>query len=250
MQIIINGLATEYKDEGKGPVVLLLHGWQDSLKTYDFLVPSLLNKHRVVRLDLPGFGKTETPNKNWNLNSYVEFLKSFIKKIDINPEIIIGHSFGGRIILKGESNNQFEAEKIVLINSAGLSEANGLKNKVIGFFTKIGKFLTFLPPLIFWKDDIKNKLYKKLGSDYLESGEMKNVFLNVIKEELSSNATKINKPTLLIWGEEDTATPLSDGKKLNKLIENSKLEIIEGASHFVHIEKPKEVIKLINDFIN
>ena len=100
MKLLIQNLATEYTDEGTGPVLLFLHGWQDNLHSFDGLAPYLKDDFRIVRLDLPGSGKTEFPKGSWDLDDYVSFVKKFTEKLDIKPYAVIGHSFGGLISLK------------------------------------------------------------------------------------------------------------------------------------------------------
>ena len=97
MKIIVQNLATEYLDEGNGKVVLFLHGWQDNLHTFDSLASLLSPTWRIVRLDLPGFGKSEVPKETGELDNYVQFVKDFINKLDIHVYALVGHSFGGQL---------------------------------------------------------------------------------------------------------------------------------------------------------
>ncbi len=121
MKAIVEGLATEYTDEGHGQVVLMLHGWGDNLHTFDPLLQFIL-KYRVVRLDLPGFGNSEKPQDVWGVQEYANFVRAFCAKLDIVPEAILGHSFGGRIILKGVGTGVLSPQKIILIASAGIAK--------------------------------------------------------------------------------------------------------------------------------
>ena len=82
MQVIVNGLVTNYQKSGTGPVVLLLHGWGDNLSTFDGLVKELKLTYTVLRLDLPGFGGTDTPGETFNLELYARFVKEFLNKIN------------------------------------------------------------------------------------------------------------------------------------------------------------------------
>ena len=250
MKIIINNLAVEYQEEGKGPVILFLHGWMTSLHTFDGITPPLSGTFRMVRLDFPGFGGSEAPKESWGVGDYVQFVKSFCSKLGIQPDVLVGHSFGGRVILKGVSEGALTAQKLVLIASAGL-KTNKSKAKLFLVASKIGKMgLVFLPNGI--KERLRRKLYGMAGStDYLDisSPVMKETFLLSTKEDLADSALRVQVPTLLIWGKNDVDTPLSDGKRLQMLISGSKLEVIDGVAHFVHEEKPEEVAKLIKDFI-
>lgn len=249
MKTIIQNLAVEYQDEGEGKVILFLHGWQDNLRTFDAITQFLTRNYRVVRLDCPGFGESETPKETWDLDNYVEFVKNFIQKLNIQVDVLVGHSFGGRIAIKGAATNNLQPAKIILINSAGIAKGKTLRNSVLKVIAKIGNILISIPLFVFWKGKLREKFYKYIGSDYLNAGAMRETFLKIIAEDLSGSAKKINIPTLLIWGENDTETPLSDGKLFSQIIPNSKLEIINNTGHFVHQEKPKEVAKLIQKFI-
>lgn len=260
MKIIVQNLAVEYQDTGAdsprrslqnsaGKTILFLHGWQDDLHTFDALASLLSETYRVIRLDLPGFGQSEMPKEVWDLDNYAEFVKNFIKKLNIQVDTLIGHSFGGRVIIKGVSTKNLHVHKIILINSSGIAKNKTLRNLVLKTGAKIAGIITYIPPLIFWREKLREKIYKFIGSDYLESGAMKETFLKIIAENLTESAKKITVPALLIWGADDTETPLSDGKLFSRLIPNSKLEIINGSGHFVHQENSKDVAKLIQEFL-
>ncbi len=249
MKIIVQNLAIEYQDQGSGPVLLFLHGWQDSLRTFDALAVDLSKKYRVVRLDLPGFGGSETPKDTWELENYAQLVEEFIQKTKLQVYAVVGHSLGGRIILKAQSSKRLSSSKTVLIASAGFVKSKNLRNSVLKIIAKIGGLITYIPPLIFWRDKLRRRLYNVAGSDYLNTGVLKETFLKIIAEDLTTNAQKITNPTLLIWGSEDEQTPLADGQKFAKLISNSKLEVIDGVGHFVHQQQAQKVIKLIREFL-
>jgi pimeloyl-ACP methyl ester carboxylesterase len=249
MKIIVQNLAVEYQDEGEGEVILLLHGWQDNLHTFDALMPLLSTTNRVIRLDCPGFGQSEIPERAWDLDNYVKLVENFIQKLHLQVDVLIGHSFGGRIAIKGAADKNLQPNKIVLVNSAGIAKNKILRNSVLKIGAKIIGWITYIPPFVFWREKWRKKMYESIGSDYLNAGAMQETFLKIISEDLSASAKKINIPTLLIWGADDTETPLSDGKLFSQLIPNSKLEIINGAGHFVHQKKPEAVAKLIRIFM-
>jgi len=230
MQIIIENMVTNYEDQGNGKTLLLLHGWGDNLNTFDSLIP-FLSGFRVIRLDLPGFGKTDNPPKPWFVNDYVSFVNSFVSKLNIEVDCLLGHSFGGRIAIKGVALKKLNCNKLVLINSAGIAKGSGL----IGGLSKMFRWLP---------QGFKKKFYRAIKSDYADREELKGTFSNIISEDLKDYAKMIDVPTLIIWGKDDTQTPLADGKTFNNLIPNSQLQIIDGG-HFIHQEKPNEVASLI-----
>lgn len=249
MKIIIDGLATEYKDEGQGRVLLFLHGWKDSLHTFDQLTPYFSKDFRVIRLDLPGFGNTEMAKGTWELEDYINFVGLFIDKLDLQAYTLVGHSLGGRIVVKGVAEGKLKPAKIVLIGAAGIAKRKTFKNYFFKIIAKIGKTVTYIPPFYFFRDTLKKKFYGSIGSDYLNAGVLKSTFQNIIKEDLVKYAKKIQTPALLIWGREDTETPVTDGYRYKDLIKDSEIKVLEDCGHFVHKEKPKEIAQYIRDFI-
>lgn len=249
MKTIVQDLAVEYMDQGRGPVVLMLHGWKDSLHTFDALAPMLADKHRVVRLDLPGFGTSDMPPRAWRLDDYVDFVKAFADKLQLDIDTLIGHSLGGRITIKGVAMQVLKPRKIVLIAAAGIAKRTTGRNVFLRIVAKIGKVATAVWPLSLFRHTLRRKLYENIGSDYFVAGALKDTFLNIVGEDLQSAAAQIATPALLIWGSLDTTTPLDDGKRLHELMKGSRLEIVEGAGHFVHHEHSNQVARTIDQFI-
>ncbi len=250
MQAIIQDLATQYQDQGQGKILLLLHGWQDNLRTFDRIAEILSKGLRIIRLDLPGFGGTEAPRRAWQLDDYVNFVADFIKKIGIQPDFIAGHSFGGRIVIKGTASGALQARKIILISSAGAARRRRALAMFYKIMAKTGSAAMRVPPLNLWRGAARGKLYRALKSDYQNAGRLKETFLNIIHEDLAAQAAKIRAPALLIWGGKDEITPLEDGKRLERAIKGSRLEVIEDAGHMAHIKYSREVAALTAEFIN
>lgn len=248
MRCIVDGLAVEYEDIGTGKAAVILHGWKDNLHTFDDIASALSGSFRIIRMDLPGFGGSDAPHGDWTLNDYVQFVKDFLEKVHIKPDIYIGHSFGGRITIKGVATGALSAKKIVLISSAGIARRKTFKNFILAVLAKVGRAVTSIPPISFWKQKVRRRLYEAIGSDYFQAGNLGGTFLNIIKEDLSALAKTITIPTLIIWGSKDGATPPGDGERLHQYISDSKLHVVGGAGHFVHQERPKEVAKLIREF--
>lgn len=252
MNIIVDGKLISYQDEGQGRVILMLHGWGTRGQTFDELARDFVQRYRVVRLDFPGFGGSEKPDDNWGVAEYAQFVIQFLKKLNIaDVEVIIAHSFGGRVALKGIGTGVLSPRKLVLVGSAGVrQQSNALKYSTYGYIAKVGKVVASLPGLSGTGQRLRRKLYAVAGStDYLNTGAMRQIFVNVINEDLQEFAQKITIPTLMIWGENDTETPVAEAKVLHECIERSKLIIVPGAGHFVYTEAPEKVLQEINGFI-
>ena len=248
METIVDNLYVRYTEEGAGPAVLMLHGWADTMHTFDTIAHELQG-YRIVRLDLPGFGASERPKETWGVEEYARFILAFCKKLECEPDVLVGHSFGGRIIIKGVGEGLLQPEKVILIASAGIAKEKTWRNDVLRVVARLGKAATSVPPLSSARQKIRRKLYAMIGSDYFASGSMRDVFLKVISEDLLQYACKINVPTLLIWGRDDASTSLESGEKIHAAIAGSQLKIIDDAGHFVHQEKWQEVARLIREFI-
>lgn len=248
MKSIVAGLATEHTENGVGPTILMLHGWGDSLRTFDLLVQKLPG-FRIVRLDMPGFGETELPKGTWTVENYAKFVAEFCKKVSIDPEYLVGHSFGGRVIIKSVSSGIFHPKKIVFIASAGVADRVTVHNKAFNAIAKVGKvILKPFPGSLYLR--LRKELYRVTGGDYVSTGALRDTFIKVINEDLSKDAEKITVPTLLIWGEDDLVTPVTEGKKLHRLIQGSQFTILHGAGHIVHKQKSDEVADLIRKFLS
>jgi len=249
MKTIVNGLAVEYMDQGKGPIAIMMHGWKDDLHTFDAIVPVLADRHRIIRPDLPGFGGSDMPKEAWHLDDYAKFVKAFADKLGVNADVLIGHSLGGRITIKATASSVVKPQRIVLIASAGIAKRTTARNIVLRGIAKTGKAATAIWPLSIFRHPLRRKLYENIGSDYFAAGALKETFLNVVGEDLQSAASQITIPALLIWGNDDMTTPLQDGKRLQTLIKGSRLEVVEGAGHFVHMEHSNRVARAIEQFI-
>ena len=104
MNIIIDGLDIQYTEVGTGIPVLLLHGWGSSFDVYKGIMDTLCGRCRLVAVNFPGCGGSETMKTPWTLDNYCDFVLKFMKKVDLHDPIMIGHSHGGRVTLKMRFN--------------------------------------------------------------------------------------------------------------------------------------------------
>lgn len=251
--MVVQDLLTQYFDDGdhRQPVMLMLHGWGTDAHNFDGLSAYLAKGFRVLRLDLPGFGGTQAPASAWYVRDYAEFVARFLEKLGVAElRTVIGHSFGGRIVIAGLAEGLLIAQTAVLLDSAGIKPPKTLRVQVIGLVARVGKRVLAIPGLSQLAPGLRRRLYQSAGSaDYLESGPLRQIFLNTINQDLSADAARIAVPTLIIWGADDLDTPPADGRALANLIPNSTLSLVAGAGHFVHLDAPDRVNLLIKDFL-
>ena len=224
--------------------IFILPGWGDTRKTFTYMISFLKQYYTVYIIDWPGFGNSTFPPTNLTIYDYAELIYNFIKEKIDNP-ILIGHSFGGRIILLllGYYNKKYS--KVVLIDSAGIKPKKTIIKRLKQFLYKLLKKIKYILPKKRRKIYLE-KLIKLFGStDYKNLPlNMRTTFSNIVKEDLTYLLKNINTEILLLWGKDDIDTPLKDGKKINKMIKESSLIILPG-THFVYLQN----IKLVNSIL-
>ena len=251
MIVNIDGLNIEYTEQGEGTPVLLLHGWGASFDTYRGVINTLKNRCRVVAVNFPGCGNSDTMESPWTLDDYCNFVLKFMKAVNLNNPIMFGHSHGGRVTLKMVAEGMVSPPKIVLIDSAGLIPVKTPRQiKRAKNFKRIKAFLS-LPVINLFSKGLLEKARKHYGSaDYNGAPPvLRQTLVSLVNTDVRDILNKISCPTLLIWGENDTATPLSDAKIIESLIPDCGLCVIEGTGHFSFCEKPFEAHAIINSFI-
>jgi pimeloyl-ACP methyl ester carboxylesterase len=253
LNLIVNNQLISYAEDGdrSRPVIVLLHGWGADIQSFAQIASKLKSDFRVIRIDFPGFGGSELPPVGWHVIDYATMLQSFLSKLDITHiHGIIGHSFGGRVAIKAIGAGLIEPSRLILMGSAGVKHSNTLRNHAFNAVAKLGKTVTALPGLSVVRTRLRRQLYNAAGStDYLDAGPMRQVFLSTIGEDLQADARTISVKTLLIWGENDSDTPVSDGQLLAAATPHSKLEVIPNAGHFVYLDAPYVVLALVKKFL-
>ena len=248
----IKGLKTEYQIWGEGSIpVLLLHGWGASFDTYRGIAAALGDRCRLYAVNFPGCGGTATMHEPWNLDDYCDFVLEFIKAMKLDNPIMIGHSHGGRVVMKMVADGGVNPPEIVLLDAAGLIPKKSFKQKMrVRNFKIIKKVLT-LPPLKNHTQGLLNRARAHYGSaDYNAAPEvLRKTLVNLVNTDIREILPNIKCPTLLIWGENDTATPLEDAKTIESLIPDAGLCIIKGTGHFSFCEKPYEAHAILRSFI-
>ncbi len=240
MDITINGIKVNYIDEGEGDVILMLHGWASNASLYSSQISLLKSKYRVIALNLPGHGGSQEPLYPFSVDDFAMFVVDFLKEMQIDRCAVIGHSVGGRIIIKLQSYAQKDMfEKIVLIDSAGIKPANNNKPTVK---TRIYKVLrSLLGSKIVKKlfPEAINKLKTKFGSeDYRNATPMmRDTLVKIVNEDLTEILECNDKDTLIVWGRNDTSTPLMDGELMEKKMKKSALVVIDNAGHFPFLDQ-------------
>ena len=247
--LTIDGIKINYRHGGKGDPVILMHGWGCDSSALGLFERVGLENHTVYNIDLPGFGKSEEPLKPWGVEEYTRMLENFCKELGIVNPVVLGHSFGGRIALLFASRNK--VRKLVLVDAAGVKPRRSFKYylKVYSF-----KLCRMIYPALVGKEKAQQKIEamrSRRGSyDYNNcSPMMRKVMVNVVNTDLRWCMKKIQAPTLLLWGENDTATPMRDARIMLKRIPDSGLISFAGAGHFSFVDNPYQSAAAVRRFL-
>ena len=249
MKTTIDGIETNYLDLGAGSdqTVVMLHGWASNCELFRASALPVSEKYRVLAPDMPGNGETPEPPFDWHVDDYVDFVVHFIAHFGCKKVILLGHSFGGRVIIKMANRQDlpFEITKIILVDSAGIRPEKTAEQKMKERVVKIGKSLVSKSPALL------DKMQSMMGSaDYRAASPlMRKVLVNTVNEDLTDLLPGIKASTLLIWGTLDTATPISDAEKMESLIPDAGLARIEGAGHFSFLENPSLYSAILASFL-
>ena len=250
MQVRVNDWNINYEVMGEGNPVILLHGWLANLETMRPLANNLCRDFKVYLVDVVGFGKSDLPEHPLKTDDFGDFLRDFIKELKIENPILIGHSNGGRTIINAVGRGIVSPRKVVLIDSAGIKPKRSLGYYLKVGFYKTGKFILNLLPNTKGFKEFKEKLRGSVGSeDYKSSANvLKETMKNILNEDLTHLLPNISVPTLLFWGSLDTATPISDGRKMEKLIPDCGLIEYAGSTHFSYLENINNCNAVLNEF--
>lgn len=250
--LIVGGLLLHYyrvQTEGeKRGTILLLHGWGSNSTLWFTSTLSLAEKgYELIFLDLPGFGKSQSPKKAFYLEDYARIVAQFVEKIDGTKPTLIGHSFGGKIAIRIASKKMIQMNGLILVDSSGLAHTSLITQAKIRVAQTMSPL--FRLPLL---KDLKSGLLRLSGSDdYVAFPELKETFVNIIQEHVADELSNISTQTLVVWGEKDTNsyTPLSDASVFQKAIPHAQLKTIQEAGHYVFLDQPAEFKQIISAFI-
>ena len=216
---------------------MFLHGYLSCKESFFNQIDFFSKNYRVIAPDLTGFGENVPLNSPYSLDDYVKDVLKLLDELKIKKYHILAHSFGARIAIKLAKFDS-RVDKIIITGGAGVKPKRSLK-----YYFKVYTYN-------FLKKIFKNKDFSSFGSsDYKRLNEIEKLsFKKIINEHLDEYLPRINNKTLLIYGKNDTETPIYMAKKFKKGIKNSSLYVIDG-NHFCFMTNYDEFNKLSFNFL-
>lgn len=269
--VLIHGHDMRYRRSGSGEVVLLIHGLAGNSRTWRAVQPALSDTYDVIAPDLLGHGESAKPMGDYSLGAFATGLRDLLAVLDVPSATIVGHSFGGGVAMQLAYQHPELCDRLVLVGSGGLGrEVSWLLRLVTlpGF--------EYLMPLVFPRrvaeagTDVGRAL-SRVGLGSARFGEMwrsyaslagaedRKAFVRTIRGVIEPGGQTVNAldrlylashlPTLIVWGDRDEIIPVEHAHAAHEAIPGSRLEILEGVSHFPHLEAPERFVEVLDDFL-
>lgn len=247
----INGARVHYTTTaGQGPTVVLMHGWgcdHTTLASVERTVTECGNP--VINIDFPGFGTSAEPPEVWGVEAYTAMLRQLLVHEGVERPVLLGHSFGGRVGILYSS--LYPVEKLILVDAAGLRPRRPLR-----YYLRVYSFKAMkrLLPLVIGRKAAEARIdavrSRRGSADYAAaSPRMRAILSRVVNEDLRRRLPAIKAPTLLIWGDDDTATPIADARIMQRLIPDAGLVSFAGCGHYSFLDNPLQFAAVLRSFL-
>jgi pimeloyl-ACP methyl ester carboxylesterase len=256
------------EDKGEGPPILLLHGLGASTFTWRYIVPDLARTHRVIALDMKGFGRSEKPlDLAYSAEDQAALVAAFVRKRELSGLTVVGHSFGGAVAVRTAlllASEPGRIARLVIMDSPVLPGSLPRGYEFILVPGAPEALIAPLPPDLIARKlligargtsrGIREADVKGYAEPYYESSA-KHAFLVTARaivgdkdESLAERLRTLDVPALLVWCRSDDIVPISAGRRLAKLIRGARLEMLKGCNHLPQEQKAGAVVKLIRNF--
>jgi pimeloyl-ACP methyl ester carboxylesterase len=269
----LHGDRVAYQDIGAGAeALLLIHGMAGSSTTWRAVIPQLSRKYRVIAPDLLGHGQSDKPRGDYSLGAFAVWLRDLLDELGISRATIVGQSLGGGVAMQFVYQHPDYCERLVLISSGGLGPDVGWTLRLLSapgaeFFLPViapRPVLTAGEKLRTWfmAAGIQSPRGAELWSAYssLSDAKTRHAFLRTLRSVVDYRGQAVSAlnrlhvasevPIMAIWGDQDRIIPVDHAYAAHAARPQSRLEVLEGVGHFPHVERPSEVVDLIEDFIN
>lgn len=227
------------------PPLLLIHGLGGDADEWSFCFEALGKTHRVIALDLLGFGRSDKPLIEYHIAGFVEVIECFLHKLKIESPAILGESLGGWIAAAFALKFPQVVDRLIMVDAAGVW--GDIQELPIDVRVSTRAHLQQVFRLVFHDKRMASDLLVDLAyQQHLERGDGYTID-SVLRsqesgrERLDEVIGNLAMPTLIVWGEQDEMIPVSVGKRLQQLIPGSRLEVIPQCGHLPALEKPAEV---------
>ena len=257
-------------EKGQGRPILLLHGFATSSYTWHAIIPELSKNHRVIAIDLRGFGASDKPiDDHYSIQDQTEAVQAFVEQENLRDLTVVGHSFGGGIALvmalNAEQQRKPRIRNIVLIDSLAYRQPMPIFFRLLQIPMVGDLGMTLVPPEIQAGQGLRLAYYdpdKISGQDVAEyantlySPAAKHALTKTIEQlvpdnidEIASRYKTIKMPALIVWCQQDKVVPVVLGLRLHEEMRSSELALFSQCGHMPQEEKPEDTVAAIQAFL-
>jgi pimeloyl-ACP methyl ester carboxylesterase len=260
--VLVFGQKIVYYEAGRGPTVVLVHGFaSQAMFDWGNVIMPLAKNHRVIALDQIGFGASDKPFIDYSIQTYVDFLGEFLRTLNITHFALAGESLGGWIVaaytiqaLAPENTGKYaipKPERLILEDAAGHSAlGSGSPIPIAGSLQEAaGVAIVFYDKSRVTPEFIRQNFAIKLKAN--DGATQRSLLHNpkVASEVVGGKLASITIPTLVVWGGNDEIVPLADGRDYAAKIPNATLSIIPRCGHAPSAERPSEFLAVVGPFL-
>ncbi|MDL2318952.1 alpha/beta hydrolase [Eubacteriales bacterium OttesenSCG-928-A19] len=256
MHLTVRGVSVYYEQHGGGAQdVLLLHGWGCSTKLWQPITDRLSARARVTVIDFPGHGQSGRPPEPWGAEDFARMTAELIETLGIAGCDVIGHSHGGRVALLLAAQHPALLRRLIVTGAAGLraeptpeQQRRSARYKRLRAINDMMDRMRVFGPL---PSRTREALIQRYGSpDYRAlDAEMRQTFVKVVNFDITPHLSSIQAPTLLLWGSADTETPLWMGQRMESLIPDAGLVVLDEGGHYAYLEKSSDFLRITEHFL-
>jgi pimeloyl-ACP methyl ester carboxylesterase len=258
-----------YEDVGHGPPILLIHGFGASTFTWHQIIPDLARGHRVIAVDMKGFGKSDKPlDEKYSALDQEKLLAQLIEEKNLHNLTVVGHSFGGGVALALVLDDRLKGRisRLVLIDSIGYPQKIPIFFKLLEVPGVAQLGVRMVPPTLQAEAALKIAYYDsskitpatvEAYSEPLKTAAGKHAIIYTAREIVPPNLdaiaarySTIMQPTLIMWCDHDRIVPLDIGLKLRRAIPHSTLKLVQSCGHIPQEEQPQQTLEILQDFLD
>jgi len=253
-----------YYDRGEGPVVVLIHGMFGDFLDWEPVLEPLAASQRVIAVDLPGFGGSSKPRREYSAEFFVASLHEFFQQLRLKEFILVGNSFGGQIAMLYALQHRESVSKLALVNSGGfrkhtveeraMLEARFSESILAGLAPAINEIL-FSTVFSHASENSERYLAKQnsklLRADYpAYAYALASSIRLSLSTYLMDRLQELQCPTLLVWGENDQVLPVAQAELALTQLRLGQLKAIPGCGHAPQLECPAEFLRTVQPFLS
>jgi pimeloyl-ACP methyl ester carboxylesterase len=267
-RVEVVGAEANYVEMGSGPPLVLVHGLSGAWQNWLEQIPQLARSHRVVAMDLPGFGSSPMPPWEISISAYGTFVRDFCEKLGIDRCALVGNSMGGFIATEVAIAEPQRVEKLVLVSAAGITFARARREPAavigrmgraagplllklqLGGIKRPGSRRLAFQGIFFDPNGLHRELLWENVIPAFDSPAYYDAITTLVGYDIRDRLEEIEVPTLVVWGRNDRVVPVPAAHAYGRRIgDNARVEVFDHCGHVPQLERPLRFNRLLEQFL-